>query len=92
LLGDTREIRKVFFETVTVKPAINTEVFDQKVLFIEQQKARNLSTFIEEHEIDKLIFEHYELTSFEISLIEESSSLSVVSNKSSNLLSSSVSI
>ncbi|WP_256003662.1 type IIG restriction enzyme/methyltransferase [Pedobacter deserti] len=92
LLGDTREIRKIFFETITIKPPIKTEIFDQKVISIEQQKAQNLSTIVEENEINKLIFEHYDLTSSEISIIEESSSLPVVSDKFTSLISSSVSI
>lgn len=92
MLGDTREIRKVFFETITVKPYISSEIFDQKVVLIEELKAQHLPTFIDEQEIDKLIFKHYDLTSFEISIIEGSASISGFSEKSISLMSASVSV
>ncbi len=92
LLGDTREIRKVFFEKITIKPYIISEIFDQKVVLIEQLKAQNLPTFKDEQEIDRLIFRHYDLTSSEISIIEGSASISGFSEKSTSLISSSVSV
>jgi hypothetical protein len=92
LLGDAREIRKVFFETITIKPYVNTEIFDLKVVAIERQKAEHLSTLNDEQEINKLIFEHYDLTASEISIIEDSASVSVFSEKSTSLISESVSV
>lgn len=81
LLGDTRELRKVFFETVAIKPYFNSEIFDQKVEIIEQKKSRDQSTLSVEQEIDDLIFRHYNLTSSEILIIEESPSLSATSER-----------
>ena len=91
LLGDTREIRKVFFETVTVKAYAGVDIFDHKVMVIENNKSRKLSTVALEKEIDNILFKHYDLTNSEIEIIEASVSTAGVSDKAINLISVSVS-
>jgi adenine-specific DNA-methyltransferase len=92
LLGDTRELRKVFFETITVKPYFNPEIFEHKVETIEQKRSTFQSTTYLEKEIDELIYKHYDLTSSEILIIEESTSLSMLSERKTNSNSVSVSV
>ena len=92
LLGDTRELRKVFFENVAIKPYFNSEIFDKKVEIIEQKKMQCHSTIGVEQEIDELIFKHYNLTSSEILIIEESPSVSALSERLINSSSISVSV
>jgi hypothetical protein len=91
-LGDTRELRKVFFETITVKPYFNPEIFEHKVETIEQKRSTFQSTTYLEKEIDELIYKHYDLTSSEILIIEESTSLSMLSERKTNSNSVSVSV
>ena len=91
LLGDTRELRKVFFENVTVKPNIDTQIFDKKLAQIEQYKMQNLSTVELENEIDNVIFEHYNLTNSERALVDGFVSSSELSERLINLSSSSLS-
>jgi hypothetical protein len=92
LLGETRELRKVFFETVTVKPFSRADIFNHKVKSIEQNKSQGLPTVVLEKQIDELLFEHYNLTDSEIAIIERSVSLSGLSDNSINLTSASVSV
>lgn len=91
LLGDTRELRKVFFENVTVKPNIDTKIFDKKLAQIEQNKLQNLLTIELEKEIDNMIFEHYDLTNSERALVNGFVSSSEFSERLINLTSSSLS-
>jgi adenine-specific DNA-methyltransferase len=92
LLGETRELRKVFFETVTVKKYSYPEIFEQKLELIEQNKSQGLPTKILEQQIDELLFNYYGLTPSEIETIERSPSLSDLSDKAIRSTSASVSL
>jgi hypothetical protein len=91
LLGDTREIRKVFFENITIKPNLDTKIFNERLVQIEQNKVQNLSTIEIEKEIDNLIYTHYDLTNSERALIDGFVSSSEPSELLINLTSSSFS-
>ena len=69
LLGESRELRKVFFETVPVKPAANEEWFAKKVAQIQANKQQGLPTQALENEIDQVLFDLYELTEEDRALI-----------------------
>jgi hypothetical protein len=69
LLGDTREVRKVFFETVPVLPARQEEWFKKMLDSITTNIANGLSTKQLEREIDEKLFDFYELTEADRSLI-----------------------
>ena len=61
LLDESRELRKVFFETVTVKPVSDESWYVKKVALIQDNKQQGLSTFSLENEIDERLFDLYEL-------------------------------
>ncbi len=90
LLGDTRELRKVFFENITIKPHDNPSLFEKKLECIEAMKGKGLAIAELESEIDKLIFDLYELTSSERSIVLGNTT-APLSDNSTNLISSSVS-
>ncbi|MDB5221871.1 MAG: class SAM-dependent methyltransferase [Chitinophagaceae bacterium] len=69
LLGETREMRKIFFETISVKPAMYEDWFKQINDVIIRNKENKLSTKELEKEIDNKIFDLYELTDAERSII-----------------------
>ena len=69
MLGETRELRKVFFENITVKPATNDSWFGEKVNAIIALKVNKMDTIFLEKEIDEKIFDLYELTGAERALI-----------------------
>ena len=90
LLGDTRELRKVFFENITIKSHDNPSLFEKKLECIEAMKGKGLAIAELESEIDKLIFDLYELTSSERSIVLGNTT-APLSDNSTNLISSSVS-
>ena len=92
MLGETRDLRKVFFETVIVKKYSYPEIFEQKLELIEQNKSQGLPTKVLEQQIDELLFNHYGLTPSEIETIERSPSLSELSDKAIRSTSASVSL
>ncbi len=69
LLGETRELRKVFFENVTVKPVTNESWYEKKVSLITDHKKKGLPTSDIEREIDEQLFALYGLTQKDIALI-----------------------
>ena len=69
LLGDSRELRKIFFETVSVLHVKETSWFKNMCMTIIEAKNNNLPTEYYELEVDEKLFELYELTETEISLI-----------------------
>jgi len=69
LLGDTRELRKVFFERITIKPANDENWYKEICNSIVTNKSKGISTFDFEKSIDAKIFDLYELTEIERSLI-----------------------
>jgi hypothetical protein len=69
LLGETREIRKVFFETVSVIPVTENEWFVAKCEAIIYNKQKSLPTIDLEKEVDEKLFDIYELTEAERLLI-----------------------
>jgi len=91
LLGDTRELRKVFFENVTVKPNTDSTIFDKNLDLIEQFKRQNLPILQLEKEINIMIYEHYNLTISERALIDGFVSSSMFSDELMSLNSSSLS-
>jgi hypothetical protein len=71
LQGGTRELRKVFFDKI---PVINIDsktnkLFETKILEIQGLKQKNIDTKINEIEIDKMIFDLYELSEKERKII-----------------------
>ncbi|RYD52376.1 MAG: type II restriction endonuclease [Sphingobacteriales bacterium] len=87
LLGDTRELRKVFFDNVPVKDTQNEEWYQSILKAIQEAKAKNISTTELEIRIDEKLFDLYELTAEERSLIWSSpgttaSSLAAISARS----------
>ncbi len=72
LLGDTRELRKVFFETVSVKQAKNEVEFSELLQKILNRKNSRESASDLEEKIEKLLFELYRLTEGEQNLIRNS--------------------
>lgn len=72
LLGGTRELRKVFFETVEVKELLSEaqKPFEVLVNQILSDKKAGKDTAFLESEIDRLVYELYELTEAEIAVVE----------------------
>ncbi len=72
LLGDTRELSKVFFENVTVQPVDSktSERFENLVQKIYDLKTEHKSTTFFENEIETMLADIYSLTSNDISLLE----------------------
>lgn len=91
LLGETRELRKVFFENVTIKPAFDENWFREKIDLILAYKTEGLSTKELELMIDEKFFEYYELTVEERSIINESVGTAYVSEALMSSSSASVS-
>ena len=91
LLGDTRELRKVFFETIPVKPVDDETWFKEIVAEIQSNKENGLPTHELENAIDERLFDLYQLTAEERSMIKGSvangfpslSAMSVVSGTES---------
>jgi Eco57I restriction-modification methylase/TaqI-like C-terminal specificity domain len=67
LLGGTRELRKVFFDTIPVKTVSNeqNEIFATQLKRLLQMKKQNIDTQVIENELDKIIFHFYEITEIE---------------------------
>ena len=59
-----RELRKIFFDKIPVKQVDDKtdELFGKYILEIQERKKNNLDTQSLEMEIDKMIFDIYELT------------------------------
>ena len=91
LLGDTRELRKVFFENITIKAHNNPSLFESKLERIEELKGKGSSTEKLEIELDEMIFDLYELTSSERSIVLGKSLVTPLSDNSINVISPSVS-
>lgn len=74
MLGDTRELSKVFFETATVKEISeqDNEVFETLVDNIQQMKKNGENTFVLENEIEQRLAQIYALTDDDILLIASS--------------------
>ena len=67
LLGGTRELRKIFFEKISIKK-VNNDIdnsFKKILLDIQHKKALKEQTLNLETKIDNLIFDIYELTNVE---------------------------
>jgi len=90
LLGETREIRKVFFENICVKDVDDDLWFEEKIGQIVSFKERNLSTKSLEDEIDLKIYSLYELTPSERMLISGEAATIAASEDSISLISASV--
>ena len=76
LLGGTRELRKIFMETVQIKEA-NNDIYAKIVKIVEEIIAMKQSHFISESvnlekEIDQLVYQLYGLTQEEIEIVESS--------------------
>ncbi|MCM4160881.1 class I SAM-dependent DNA methyltransferase [Antarcticibacterium flavum] len=74
LQGNTRELNKVVFEQIPVKPVDNENLFIDKVNQILELKKENpaADTSFLETEIDQLIYRLYGLTEEEITIVEGS--------------------
>ena len=89
MLGDTLELRKVFFENVTVRGVDNDILIAEKLDLISECRLSGLSTVQLEKDIDAMIFDIYELTASERSMIAGIATSSALSESSINLISSS---
>ncbi|MBS1632840.1 MAG: hypothetical protein JST10_09735, partial [Bacteroidetes bacterium] len=69
LLGETRELRKVFFETIPIKYPDDVEWYKKTLAHIEKNKTLGLPINAYLKEIDEKIFSLYELTGDERLLI-----------------------
>ena len=89
LLGDTKELSKVFFETVAIKEvnSITNSIFDVWVETLVNQKKNGLSSIHIENEIDLKLAEIYSLNEDELRLINRSESSEDETNPSTNALS-----
>ncbi len=74
LLGDTRELSKVFFETVTVKEVDDetNNYFESLVEKIYINKLNGVDSSLLEIEIENQLIEIYDLTDYEQFLIKDS--------------------
>ena len=89
LLGDTLELRKVFFENVTVREVDNDLLIAEKLDLIAEYKLSELSTAQLEKDIDAMIFDIYELTTSERSMIAGTTISPVLSESLISAISSS---
>ena len=87
LLGETRELRKVFFENITVKSIDDETWFTEKVEQVVSNKRNGLETQHLENEIDEMIFALYELTNSERAIVSGNVLPLVVSEETINLIS-----
>jgi adenine-specific DNA-methyltransferase len=87
LLGETRELRKVFFENISVKPIDDDAWFTEKIEQIVYNKVNGLETKHLENEIDDMIFSLYKLTNSERAIVSGNVLPSVLSEESINVLS-----
>ena len=78
LLGDTRELRKVFFEHVTVKEIDDESWYIAQLDKLIVAKATGADTTSIENEITEAIFDIYGLTAVERSMVLGKSILSPV--------------
>lgn len=69
LLGDTRELRKVFFETIPVKEPTDDQSYKNILEDILTLKEQRQATNDLEQKMDELIFDLYDLTADERTLI-----------------------
>ena len=75
LLGDTRELRKVFFDEIPVKPLNEIEWFKTILLQIEEEKIKNRSIKELENQVEVKLFDLYNLTIEERDIIKSSPNL-----------------
>lgn len=93
LLGDTRELSKVFFENVTVLEVDTSTngLFDKLVSNIEKLKAQKLPDDTIKQAVEEKLAQIYSLSASEISLIESSEKASALTFPEINALSDVVS-
>ena len=72
LLGESREIRKVFFEKVSVMKIVDESWFKNQIDLIIDMKKNGEPTTCVEDKIDKKLFEHYNLSVEEQAIIQAS--------------------
>jgi adenine-specific DNA-methyltransferase len=89
LLGDTKELSKVFFETVAIKEVdnITNSIFDVWVEALVNQKKNGLPSIHIENEIHLKLAEIYSLNEDELKLINRSENAEDETNPSTNALS-----
>ena len=69
LLGETRELRKVFFENINVKPIEDETWYTKMLSKILDKMQAGLATEELQHEIEEKLFDLYQLNSDERCLI-----------------------
>ncbi|MGF6849024.1 adenine-specific DNA-methyltransferase [Chitinophaga sp. W3I9] len=87
LLGESRELRKVFFETIPVLPAQDEDWFEEKINLLLEIKALNQSSKEIENIIDEKFFDLYNLTDRDRLLLLSRIDFPEFSRKSINALS-----
>lgn|GEM_PF-3351337 len=72
MLGETRELSKVFFETVTIQPVDDTtnSMFDFWIDELVELKKQGANILHIEREIELKLFEIYKFSETEIQLIQ----------------------
>ena len=91
LLGDSREMRKVFFEKIRVIKIDDESWFINIIESITTAKERGLSIIALENEIDERIYDIYSISEPERAVIRESVAAAGISRESIRILSSMVS-
>lgn len=81
LLGDTRELRKVFFETIPVKEPSDEIPYKQVLEDILKRKKQKQPTAALEGKVDDLVFDLYKLTTDERLLVRSSVGKSIGSRE-----------
>ena len=87
LLGDTRELRKIFFETIAVKEPSDDTPYRDVLEDILAAKESGEATDALEAKVDELIFDLYDLTTEERSLILSTAGKSTGSRELSSSMS-----
>ena len=93
LLGDTRELSKVFFENVTIKEVGEEELqrFERLVDEVQNAKKEGNATVALEAEIERRIAAIYALSESELTLIESKEGVGFPIEERTKALSSAVS-
>ena len=72
LLGETYELRKIFFESIAVKPSLNDNHYKDVIQKLYRRAENNLPFKHLIKQLDEMIFDHYEINEEDRKIIEGS--------------------
>lgn len=75
LLGESRELRKVFFENINVKKVADETWYSEMLGKILSNMSSGLSIFDLQNQVDEKLFELYELNEQERRLVQSHASI-----------------